>query len=169
MMPAAFYGKLLLALESGLRWLLIMLMAALVMAVSWQVLSRYVLTQPSSWTEEASRFLLVWLSVLGATYAYRGRMHLAIDLLPRKLGSLGRARLEVFNAAMVAIFAMAAMVYGGGYLVMMTWELKQTTPALGIPMAMIYLVLPVSGVLLTLFAALRIGEEIQAQTTAQRG
>ena len=36
------------------------------MGVSWQVISRYLLAAPSSWTEEVARFLMIWVTFLGA-------------------------------------------------------------------------------------------------------
>lgn len=146
-------------LEFALRGLLAALMGALVLAVSWQVISRYVLSAPSVWTEELARFLLVWIGVLGASYAYRARVHLAIDLLPRKLGVRKGAGLEAVNASLVGVFAAVVMMFGGGRLVLITWELNQISPALGWPMAVVYSVVPLSGALLMLFACLRFAAE----------
>jgi len=142
-------------LELALRGLLAALMGTLVLAVSWQVISRYALSAPSVWTEELARFLLIWIGVLGASYAYRARVHLAIDLLPRKLGGRRGAGLEAVNASLVGVFAAAVMMFGGGRLVMITWQLNQISPALGLPMAVVYSVVPLSGALLLLFACLR--------------
>ena len=157
-------SKALHLLERVLRSVLAALMAGLVVSVSWQVLSRYVMAAPSSWTEEAARFLMIWIGVLGATYAYRQRLHLAIDLLPKRMGAVAGARLEMLNAGCVAAFALTAMLIGGGRLVMMTWELEQISPALGIPMAAVYEVVPISGALLLLFAGIRVTEEHAVST-----
>lgn len=55
----------------------------------------------------------------------------------------------------MGVFAAAVMVFGGGRLVMITWQLNQISPALGLPMAVVYSVVPLSGALLLLFACLR--------------
>jgi len=140
----------------AMQWLaslLVLLMSALVAAVVWQVLSRYLLASPSVWTEELARFLLIWIGVLGSVYAYYTRSHLTVDLLSERLGEAGRQRLEALQSAFVAIFALTAMVIGGVRLVWITWLLDQTSPALGVPMAMVYAVVPLSGGLLLWLAA----------------
>lgn len=143
-------------LARALRYFLVVLMATLVMSVTWQVVSRYVLDQPSSWTEEAARFLLVWIGVLGAAYVSYSREHLAIDLLPRRLQGPKAAALYLFIELAVMVFAFLAMVIGGARLVAITWELGQVMPALNIPTAVLYLVLPVSGSLIVLFSTMHI-------------
>ena len=143
-------------LAKALRFFLVLLMTALVFSVTWQVLSRYALDQPSSWTEEAARFLLVWIGVLGAAYVSHAREHLAIDLLPRRLSGTQAKVLCLFIELAVLAFALLAMVVGGTRLVMITWELDQVMPALGIPTAFLYLVVPLSGLMITLFGCVHV-------------
>ncbi|MGB0188486.1 MAG: TRAP transporter small permease, partial [Aequoribacter sp.] len=65
-------------LDRGFRVLLVGLMAGMVTAVCWQVISRYALNDPAAWTEEMARFLLMWIGLLGACYAYREGQHLGV-------------------------------------------------------------------------------------------
>jgi len=76
---------LLAMLDKSLRFALALLMTAMVGSVVWQVLSRYLFVVPAAWTEELARFLLIWIGMLGAAYAYRQGSHLGIDLLANKL------------------------------------------------------------------------------------
>nr|WP_246139718.1 TRAP transporter small permease [Parahaliea aestuarii] len=140
-------------LDKLFRVLLAALMALLVVSVTWQILSRYLLAVPSSWTEELARFLLVWIGILGAAYAYKVKMHLGIDLLAQSLRGRKAFLLELLVNSVVVVFAVAVMVVGGSKLVAMTWELNQISPALGIPMAFVYTVVPLSGALVCLYAA----------------
>lgn len=156
------------ALDRFFRLVLAGLMGLLVASVTWQVLSRYLLAEPSSWTEELARFLLVWIGLLGASYAYRVKMHLGIDLLSQRLQGTRAFLLEVFVNAMVIVFAVAVMIVGGSRLVAMTWELDQVSPALGIPMALVYAVVPVSGVLIVLYAFDNIADSWRADAAAGR-
>lgn len=144
------------AVDALLRAALIMLMAVLVLSTAWQVTSRYVLQDPSSWTEELARFALIWAGLLGAVYAYRTHAHVSIDLFGPRLSSSGRRRLGRLVAACVAGFALAVPVTGGANLVLVSAELAQTSAALGVRMAWVYAVIPVSGVLLALAAACEI-------------
>lgn len=139
-------------LDRMFQTLLMVLMALLVVSVTWQVLSRYLLAVPSHWTEELARFLLVWIGVLGAAYAFHMKMHLGIDLLALHLRGRSAFWLELFINSAVAVFAILVMIVGGANLVAMTWELKQLSAGLGLPMAWVYSVVPLSGGLIVWYA-----------------
>lgn len=139
-------------LDSLLKSLMASLMAMMVAVVTWQVVSRYALGDPSAWTEEVARMLLIWVGLLGGAYAYRQKAHLGLDLLRQKVGPRGQGRLEMIADICCGSFALAVLVVGGGLLVQLTWELEQTTAALGIPMAWVYTVLPLSGVLIVYYS-----------------
>lgn len=157
--------------DSFLKNFLVFLMAVLVFAVSWQVISRYAFASPSSWTEEVARFLLIWVGVLGAAYAFRTGVHLGLDVLPKKLTGKAAQSLKLFILFMVAVFAFAVLVVGGGSLVMLTWELKQYSAVLGLPIAFVYSVIPITGILICFYAfAAAMGAEIgEPEDTAQPG
>lgn len=139
-------------LDAFLTRFLILLMLLLVVAVLWQVFSRYLLASPSPWTEEIARFLLIWISLSGAVYAFRTGMHLGLDILPKKLEGRAADLLKWFTIALVVLFSFMVLVVGGISLVMMTWELKQYSAVLGLPMSWIYLVIPAAGVLICVYA-----------------
>jgi TRAP-type C4-dicarboxylate transport system permease small subunit len=139
-------------LDRTLQWALILLMGSLVLAVSWQVVSRYLFASPSSWTEEVARFLLIWIGLLGAAFAFRRRAHIGLDLLPAKLTGARARQLERVTLAVIALFATAVLIVGGSSLVHLTWELRQTSAALGLPIAYVYSVIPLTGILIVLFA-----------------
>lgn len=140
-------------LDKSLKLALAILMTAMVGSVVWQVLSRYLFVVPAAWTEELARFLLIWIGMLGAGYAYRQGSHLGIDLLATRLSAPGRKILHNVVHAVCLLFAASVLVIGGWSLVSMTWELKQYSAAMGLPIAFVYAVIPASGVLMCLFAA----------------
>jgi len=122
-------------------------MAALILVILWQVASRYLLADPSSFTEEAARFLLLWVGLLGSCHAFRTRSNRGLDLLASKLDARPRIWANKFVLTIVILFALLVLVLGGGRLAWLTLSLKQTSAAMGIPMGYIYSVLPLSGVL----------------------
>ena len=124
------------------------LMAIITLDVLWGVFTRYALGGQASWTEELARFLLIWIGILGAAYASGQKMHLAIDLLEPKLNPKGQKRLAITIAALIIFFALTVMVIGGARLVYITQILQQRSAALQIPMAIVYSVLPLSGILI---------------------
>ncbi len=141
-----------ITLSKLLQFMLVALMAAMVVSVVWQVLSRYLFVVPAAWTEELARFLLIWIGMLGAAYAYRQGSHLGIDLLASKLGDKGKRVLQASIHVVCLLFAVSVLVVGGGSLVSMTWELKQYSAAMGLPISYVYAVIPISGALICLFA-----------------
>lgn len=134
-----------------LRRFLMALMAAIVLVVCWQVLSRFVLSAPSSLTEEIARCLLLWIGMLGAAFAYRTGQHLGLDILTRKMPAHWQHRVALVLTAAVVLFAFAVMVVGGGQLVLLTFELNQMSAALGICIGWIYLALPLAGLLIAFY------------------
>jgi TRAP-type C4-dicarboxylate transport system permease small subunit len=139
-------------LDAVLKPALIGLVVLMVAAVSWQVISRYVFSAPSSWTEEIARFLLIWIGVLGAAYAFRTGVHLGLDVLPKKLSGMPQAALKHFSLSVVMLFSVTVLIIGGGSLVSLTWELRQYSAVLGLPMAFVYSVIPLAGLLICLYA-----------------
>lgn len=131
---------------------LIVLMAMMVLDVSWQVFTRFVLRNASSYTEELANFLLIWIGVLGASYALRTKAHLGIDILTHKVKGTRRKMVEIMVYSFVILFALFIMVIGGLRLVELTFTLNQTSPALGVKMGYVYLVLPISGILIIYYS-----------------
>ena len=127
--------------------LLIILMVLMLIQVVWQVVSRYGLSHPSSFTDELSRFFLIWIGILGASYTMGQKLHLSINLLPERLNEKNRARLEIIINLIIILFSIGVLAIGGSRLVFITYSLGQTSAALKIPLWVIYSVLPLSGIL----------------------
>ncbi len=138
-------------IDKILGWVLIILLGILVINVLWQVFSRYLLKSPSSFTDELARYLLIWVGILGASYAAGKKLHLAIDIIPSKLKPDKRIILDRFIYFLVGLFAMLVMVIGGLRLVYITLHLEQTSPALKLPIGYVYLVIPISGLLIVYY------------------
>lgn len=135
------------SIDKVLSRFLVLLMAIMVIAVTWQVFSRYVMQAPSSITEELSRFLLIWIGLLGAAYASGQQDHLAIDLLESKLNSQNKKRLKIFINILIIFFCITVLIIGGGNLVYVNFDLGQNSAALEVPLYIVYAVLPLSGIL----------------------
>ncbi|MFV8817495.1 TRAP transporter small permease [Haliea sp. E17] len=156
------FRRIITPVDAVLQRVLALLMLLLVACVTWQVVSRYLLGDPSSWTEELARYLLVWIGLLGAAYAYGCRAHMAIDLLEGRLGKSARAVQRAVIALLVLVFALLVSVLGGGSLVALTWELQQVSAAMGVPMALVYTVIPLSGLLVALYACAEINDALRS-------
>lgn len=147
-------SKFISGLDRIIERALMALMILIVVAVSWQVFSRYLLQAPSSTSEEIARFLLIWISMIGAVYCYRTKAHLGLNILTNKMPTKQKKNAEFFSHIMVFSFSILVLVIGGSQLVNLSFHPVQTSPALNLPMGLIYLVLPISGLLFCVYAVL---------------
>jgi len=132
-------------LARPLEWFVILVMAVLVLDVLWGVVSRYVLGEQTRWTEELARFLLIWVSLLGVPLVFREHGHLGVDYFVGKLEAGARRLASMAVEVAIFVFAAWAMVGGGWVLVAKTLEAGQVSPALGLPVGVVYLATPISG------------------------
>lgn len=135
-------------IDNTLGWFLAILLATMVADVLWGVFTRYAIGYQSSWTDELARFLMIWVGMLGAAYASGKNMHIAIDLLPQYLNDKNNKRLDIFISTTVILFVLGVFIIGGSRYVYISFTLGQTSPALRIPMGLVYLVFPISGILI---------------------
>ena len=122
----------------------------------WQVVTRYVLGQPSSWSEELVSYLFAWMALLGASLVVRERGHMNIPLLVERSSPPVRTALSVLAEVIAALFAGIILVYGG--LQITDLAMAQMTSALGVPVGVFYTVLPLSGILNIVYCILNIAE-----------
>ena len=139
-------------IDRVLEFILITLMVLLVLDVIWQVFARYILKNPSSFTDELARFLLIWVGLLGSAYAHGKKMHLSIDILPQSLKGNSKIILNRVIQLVIMLFASTVMCIGGGRLVYITLYLEQYSSSLQIPLGFIYAVIPLSGLLIIYYA-----------------
>lgn len=127
---------------------------ALLVPVTLQVISRYTDLIPTLiWTEEAARFLLVWMIMLGATIAVRMRGHFDIDLLPEPKTLRGKAVARLVVDGIVAAFGIAFLWVGAGY----AWDaVNEVSEITEMSMAYMYVAFPISAAGWLLF----LGEQI---------
>ncbi len=148
-------------LDRMLEGLVIVVMAVLVLDVLWQVFTRLVLKDPSTWTEELAIFMLVWVSLLGAAVALGRGAHLGIDYFVGKLPARAKLATEVLVFLSIAAFSLLVMIVGGVDLVASNLDLGQESPALRVKMGYVYLAVPISGFFLTLYAVIGLLERLQ--------
>lgn len=140
-------------LNKAIENLLVVIFGLLVIDVVWQVVSRYIVGQSSSFTEEFARFSLIWLTVLGAAYINGQKEgHLSMDFLLSKLSQEKRNIRQKMIQVFMALFAFIVMVIGGGNLVYTTLSLGQTSSALHLPLGYVYAIVPICGLIIIFFS-----------------
>ena len=129
-------------------WICGVLMLAMVALIFFQVLARYLFHHSLSWTEELGRYIFIWMTFLGLAGAYPKGAHVALDLLLKALHGKMKRGLILLNGILMTILAVV-IIYSGCNLISI--GIGQQSSALMLPMNLVYLVIPVSGVLLLYF------------------
>ena len=139
-------------LNKILEYVLVAIMSILVIDVLWQVISRYILSSPSSFTDELAGFLLIWVGMLGAAYVAGRNEHLAIDILLQRSTGLKKKRLQILINIIIFMFAFTVMFVGGTWLVYTRFILEVKSAALQLPLGFVYMVMPISGLLIVYYS-----------------
>jgi len=136
------------AVVEAARWAAMAALLALVVLVVAAVVVRYfgVFGGSLHWVDEASRFSMIWIAMLGSVVALDRGAHLAVSLVPDALGARGR-RAVLLAAQLLSIAFTLTLALKG-------WEISQRTmrqvsPSLGLPMGYVYLAIPVGAALMT--------------------
>jgi TRAP-type C4-dicarboxylate transport system permease small subunit len=153
------YTRLIDMLERLLKAVVVMILAVLGAILFSQVFTRYVLSFSVSWSEELSRYLLVWLSLLGASMAFRKREHIAVQLANYYLGARANHVINLFVDLMIMTFAWTLIKYGRMLVEQNMAQYSWAVPWL--PIGMIYSALPVSGWLTLLIVLERLFADLQ--------
>ena len=133
-----------------LSHLLVGLVGALVLLVSYQVFARYLDFIPTfGWTEEVSRGCFIWMVVIGASLGVAHGTHFAIEVLTTKLAAKGRLLLRFILLAVTLSTALVFVLYGWGFLLR---GFRRVSLVTGLPMAWTYGCLFVSGLFMVLFS-----------------
>ena len=130
---------------------LVLILVGMVLNVIWQVFTRYFTSSPIAFTNELARYLMIWLGVLGAAYISGKQEHVAIDFFVKKLNNSLRRFIDRFVLLSILSFAFFVMIIGGINLVYITLKLEQYSPSLQIPLALVYSIIPISGLLIIFY------------------
>ncbi len=152
------------ALMRALEWALIVFVAVLTLDVLWGVFSRYILGAQSRWTEELAIYLLIWVSLLGASYTYSEKGHLGVDYFVGMMDPAARRLSAAIVELLVAFFASFALIWGGWVLVTKTLAVEQISPALGWQVGYVYMAAPISGLFFLLFSIENLLEIISGES-----
>ena len=146
-------------LDKVLEFICCTLLALMTILVTWQVVSRYVLNNPSTVTEELVLFSFVWMGLLGGAYLFVKNEHMAMTFLFDKLSEKNQIKVRIFFELVIMAFAVFILVFGGWN--MSKLSMGQLSSSLQIPMGYIYLALPLSGITTMIYNALNISDIIK--------
>lgn len=137
------------AYHRTLKIVLTILMGALIVPVTLQIVSRYTGIIPRyTWTEEVARFCFVWIIMIGSMIAVRDQAHFDVDVLPAPKTTKGRGWSGLVVHLGMMLMAVAFVRYGFDFAV---FGFRQTSEMSGINMLSIYISFPLAGVTWALF------------------
>ena len=140
--------KIIDAYHLFLTWLMVATVAILLIPVTMQIVARFTNLIPAYiWTEEASRFLFIWMIMLGAMIGIREGTHFEVDVWP-ELGSRANALLKTASGLFILVFALV-FVWWGIEFTRFGWN--QTSEIADLPMWMIFIAWPMTGFTWLLF------------------
>lgn len=120
--------------------LLIVFSSAMVISTFLQVIFRYLLNHPLFWSEELSRYCFVWIVFVGAAIATKQGAHIGVDYLVKKLPSRFKNYLRIAINILIISFLVIIIIQS---ILVVIVNMSQYSPAIRIPMGLIYLAIPV--------------------------
>lgn len=151
--------KLKQMIDKAVEWFSIALVIVMVLLVLWQIIARYLLNSPSSFSEALTRYLFVWLVLITSTYAFGSRDHMYISALNDRLRGKTRTVVNILIEILTILFAACVMVFGGSIITRM--QMVSLDSSLHIPMGVVYAVIPVCGVITAFYCICNILKELE--------
>lgn len=135
---------------------------AMVILTCWQVLTRYVLKDPSTWSEELVGYLFAWMSLMGASLVTCERGHMNIPILVEKCSAGVQKILNCLGELIAFLFSAVILTFGGFQITSLA--MGQMTSSLGVPIGIFYIVLPLCGILNMIYTVLNMIDILKDRT-----
>lgn len=126
---------------------------------TYQIVTRYCFNRPSTVSEELLTYSFTWLSLLASAYVFGKRDHMRMSFLLMRFSGPARKCLELGAELLTFALAAVVMVWGGISITKLT--MIQKTASLGLSMGYIYMVVPLSGLLIMFFSAMNAAEVLR--------
>jgi TRAP-type C4-dicarboxylate transport system permease small subunit len=129
-------------LESAIRAITVTMLAFLCVNVFVQVILRYAFGYSSRWTLEVSRYLMIWAVLLVSGPALKHGILVGVDMAVERLPARTRIWVTCVGRVLMAVLSVV-IIFQALKLMQSQWEMNQLSPALEIPMPLVYLAMPV--------------------------
>jgi C4-dicarboxylate transporter DctQ subunit len=136
--------------------------------ILYGVFMRYVVNSPEAWVEEISKYFVVWGILMGGSLALRNKHHITVDLLYLKLNGIMQKIVNIFSNFVGLLFSFIYFFYGS-VLVNQKIVTGQVSLDVGIPLWFVYLILPISALMLGIRFIENIVKAIKREPIQERG
>ena len=153
------FDKLEKILTKTMRMIAFIMFSIMIIVVFAQVILRYFTTSSLAWSEEISRFLLIWISFIGVTLVhYSPAGHPGMDFLAQKLPAKARAVVDLILNSILIIGFIALTIAGVNYTVT---NHQFTSAVLGWPNSYKYAIFPISMALMGIKSLRRLLDDVK--------
>lgn len=146
-------------LDKSLLKICVFLFAFMTVMGTYQIASRYIFKSPSTISEELISYTFAWMSMLAASYIFGKRDHMKMVFFVEKFGEKTQKIFAILSELVILLFSLGVLIRGGIAITMLT--LTQTTPALRVSMGYIYGVIPICGVIISVYSLLNIKDLLE--------
>lgn len=143
-------------LDKALEIACVILFVFITIIGSYQIITRYVFNSPSTISEELLIFSFTWLSLLASALVFGKKEHMRMSFLADKITGVKAIYLSILTEVIIFIFSAIVLVYGGAKITNLT--MTQITASLGVVMGYIYIIIPITGVLILIYNILNVGD-----------
>lgn len=138
-------------LAKVLEKLMIVLVTAMMLSLSWQVFTRFVIKQPSTWTEEIARYTFIYLVMIGASLGVKNSAHFGMTMFSDKMHGRTRDIYQRFVInGIIMLAALFMLIIGAEFAV--SYGMNRVSPTFLVPMAWVFGIVPVSAFFMILFS-----------------
>ena len=139
-------------LDTIMRFLMALAMLTLLVFGTWQIFTRWVLGNPSTFTDELLRYVLIIAGFIGSAYCFYRDEHLALTLITDKAKGPFKLCLDIFIEICILFFVIYVFIFGGFKLANTATNVSSV---MHIPMKTLYMIEPVCGILIVLARILK--------------
>ena len=141
------YRRVVDGLNIAVRWVLAALMLVMTVLIGWQVIARFIVGESLTFSEEVSRFVMVWLVLLGAAYAAKNGRLMKVDIVEHMLSGRAKSTVIMVAGVLSIVFYLVLVVFGFFIVSAVSYQM---TPATEVSMSIPMAALPVGGILLVI-------------------
>lgn len=141
------YRRVVDGLNIAVRWILAALMLVMTVLIGWQVIARFIVGESLTFSEEVSRFVMVWLVIVGAAYAAKNGRLMKVDIVEHMLSGKAKSTVIMVAGLLSIVFYLVLVVFGFFIVSAVSYQM---TPATEVSMSIPMAALPVGGILLVI-------------------
>ena len=135
-----------------MRFLMALAMLTLLVFGTWQIFTRWILGNPSTFTDELLRYVLIIAGFIGSAYCFYRDEHLALTLITDKAKGPFKLCLDIFIEICILFFVVYVFIFGGFKLANTATNVSSV---MHIPMKTLYMIEPICGILIVLARILK--------------